>query len=126
MLGGAHLLAFVPLVPGGYFKMGTYNVAGVPGALDDTLTDLRSVYAIGTAGVGNDGKALTTSDVTYVAPNTLRVRCFLDTTEGNGAPDDYYEVGVFDAADRMIAFGTFTAQPKTGANTIENFVNITF
>jgi hypothetical protein len=120
MLGGVHLLAFQPLVPGGFFKMGTYNIAGSPGPLDDTLTDLVAPEA-------TSQKSLTTSDVTYVSPNTLRVRCFLDTTEGNGAGSvTYYEIGIYDAAGRLITHGTMTAQLKNNGVTLENFVNITF
>ena len=122
MLGGTHLLAFVPIIPGGYFKMGT----GVS-ALDDTLTDLETPFAIGTAGAGTDGKALVAADVTYVSPNTLRIQCKLGLAEGNGVPGgSYFEIGIFDAADRMIAIGKMAAQPKTGGNELENYVNISF
>lgn len=119
MIGGPHLVS-LETIAGGYFKMGTYNIAGSPGPLDDQLSDLVAPEA-------TSQKTLTADDVTWVSPRTLRIRCFLDSTEGNGAGSvTYYEIGVFDTAGRMCVHAVVTAQPKNNGLTLENYVNVIF
>ena len=72
-----------------------------------------------------------TSDWTYVAPRRVRLRCFLDTGEGNGltvagnAPE-YYEIGVFDSNNVMLVYSTFPIEVKTSDKTLEHYIYIDF
>lgn len=119
---------------------------------DRTLTDLdlildpaRSVSSrryFGFESFGYYQKALTPSDLVFEGTSTLRVRCFLDFGEYNtknaagatlvynvgglGVPPEIWELGVYDASNNMIAYGTFPKQTKDGTKQIENVVRVVF
>lgn len=79
-------------------------------------------------------KALITSDFTFEAPSTLRVRCFLDFAEFNsdgfGNFPEIWEIGLFSdhptavGQKLMVAYGTFPLEIKDGASPVENVVRI--
>lgn len=85
-------------------------------------------------------KTLTGLDFTFEGPSTLRVRCFLDFGEYNtknaagatlvydvGGPytsPEMWELGVFDAGNNLLAYGTFPKQTKDGTKQIENVVRM--
>jgi hypothetical protein len=87
-------------------------------------------------------KALTPSDFVYEGPTTLKVRCFLDFGEYNtknaagstliynvgglGVSPEIWELGLFDTANNMVAYGTFPKEVKDVTKQIENLVRIVF
>lgn len=81
-------------------------------------------------------KTFVTSDISFQAPSTLRLRCFLDLGEANddGFTNDpeFWEIGIFtDHPDNpgvdklMIAYGTFPQEIKDASVRLENLVLIT-
>lgn len=89
-------------------------------------------------------KALLPANLTYIAPSTLQVRCFLDFGDFN---DDGYlnspeiwEIGIFSdhplfarvavgtpgAKRLMVAYGTIPKEIKDATKQIEHFVKIVF
>ena len=87
-------------------------------------------------------KTLVPGDFVFEGPTTLRVRCFLDfgeynTKNASGATVVYnagsltanpemWELGLFDSANNMVAYGTFPKEVKDGTKQIENAVRIVF
>ena len=121
---------------GGYVDPGTGKVPRTP---DASFTDLDAVldasrpaidqrYPADSRGVFQ--KSFVGGDLVYVAPTTLRCRCFLDFSEFNddgfGNNPEIWEIGVFDADDNMLVYGTFPLQIKDNTKQIENFVRLIF
>jgi len=86
-------------------------------------------------------KALLPSDITFEAPNILKVTCVLLATEYNtkwpdgtlvynvGGPygnPEIWEIGVYDTDDNLVAYGTFDKQIKTATAGKTNIVKIVF
>jgi hypothetical protein len=87
-------------------------------------------------------KSLTPSDLVFEGTSTLRIRCFLDFGEYNtknaagatliynvgglGVSPEMWELAVFDAANNMLAYGTFPKQTKDVTKQIANEVRIVF
>ena len=71
-------------------------------------------------------KSLLSGDVS-VAGDVLTVVCELQSAEGNDTPDlHYFELGIFDEDDDMIAYCTFDDQLKDSNKSLKNTVNIVF
>ena len=87
-------------------------------------------------------KALTPGDFVYEGPTTLKVRCLLDFNDYNtknavgttliynvgglGVSPEVWELGLFDANNSMVAYGTFPKEIKNVSKQIENSVRIVF
>ncbi len=132
---------------GKYFKIGVsarMEVSGQDQPLppNAAYTDIQSVGAEGFY----YRKTFIASDILFVAPATIQFRCFLDLEDGNGTEADtavdadgpkatstlagsapvYYELGIFDDQDVMIAYGTFPGETKLNTKTLNHLVNINF
>jgi len=88
-------------------------------------------------------KALIPANFTFIAPSTIKVRCFLDfgdfNSDGAGSPE-IWEIGIFSdhpafarvaigtpgAKRLMLAYGTIPKEIKDAAKQIEHFVRIVF
>lgn len=131
----------LPFSPISYFKYGEGGWAS-PGPTrrtpDPTLTDLDAVVDLSRPLIDKRypadslfvyQKNFILADFVYLAPGTLRCRCYLDFGEANddgfGNPPEFWEIGLFDAANRMVAYGTVPLQLKNG-NNLENFVEIVY
>jgi hypothetical protein len=73
-------------------------------------------------------KSFIGADLVFVSPSTMRCRCFLDFGEANddgfGNPPEFWELGVFDAANVLLGYGTFPLQLKDGTKQLENFMEL--
>ena len=134
---------------GKYFKIGTggYHDTGTilePVTPDPALHDIQAA----TSGIFWYKKTFQTSDFLFVAPATMQFRCFLDLTEANGdgsepntgdsldgpkqsstlggQPPTFFELGIFDNQDVMVAYGTFPSETKLDNKTLNHLVNINF
>lgn len=158
MIGGSHLRAFETI---SYFKVGEGGWQVNPSTLlrepRDPLADIAHTfltldiikdpsrypgfrrYDVG-ENLGSFQKALTPSDITYEAPNILKVSCTLLTSEYNAKDDgvlaydvggpytspEIWEIGIFDSGDEMVAYGTFDKQTKVITSPLTNIVRIVF
>jgi len=119
---------------------------------DRTFNDLDIIKDLGRSApnkrynvgvnLGYFQKALTPSDLVFEGPTTLRVRTFLDFGEYNnknsigatliydvGGPytsPEIWEIGIYDAADNLVAYGTVPKETKDNTKQIENDVRIVF
>lgn len=119
---------------------------------DRTFTDLDLILDSGRAGPSkryNNGtnlgyfqKALLPTDLVFEGPTTLRIRTFLDFGEYNtknapgatliynvGGPftsPQIWEVGIYDTANNLIAYGTIPMETKDNTKQVENDVRIVF
>lgn len=135
---------------GGWFDPGSGRIPRVPP--DRTFTDLDIILDSGRAGpskrydvaenFGYFQKALTPADLVFEGPTTLRVRCFLDFGEYNtknaagatliynvGGPylsPEIWELGLYDAANNLLAYGTIPKETKDVTKQIENDVRLVF
>jgi len=62
---------------------------------------------------GTYSKALTGTDFAYSGNTTLEVTCFLDSLEPPATTLDLYEIGLFNSASEMVAYGTFPLVDKS-------------
>lgn len=122
-----------------YFKIGEGGESGgSPVTPDPSRIDIEAQYdqAIYTnppdAPAPHDSffkKSFSASDVSASA-NILTIICLLSSSEGNndgqGNSPSYYEVGVFDEDDDMIAYSTFNEDVKTSDKAIQKTITITF
>jgi hypothetical protein len=130
------LVAFSPAT---YFKVGfggwiNPGSGPVPRMPDPTLTDLDVII--------NPShyptippkpffqKTLLPGQFLYETPTTLRINCLLDfgdyNDDGTGGSPQIWEIGVFDGANVMMAYGTFAQEIKNNSKQIENDVRIIF
>lgn len=138
-LGG--LVAFQTLVQFKYGEGGWIDPGGgpVPRTPDPTLTDLDAILdpsrplidqRYPADSVASYAKLFVGGDITFVAPSTIRCRCVLDLSEFNddgfGNSPEVWELGVFDSAARMIAYGTFPIQIKDNTKVLDNTMIIAF
>lgn len=114
-----------------YFKIGSGGFAVIsgsgvtvpkdpadPGKTYSTKTDLE---------VPLFTKALIPADLTFVAPSTLSVNCFVALLDpAPGPPVTYFEIGVFDGNNVLLAYGTFPGEQKLLAGTISHVVSLNF
>jgi len=133
MLGG-----IVAFSIASYFKVGVggwIDPGGgpEPRTPDATLSDLDIIENPGNypsvPAIPTFQKSFTSGDLTFISPSTLQCSCLLDFAEynsdGSGNPE-IWELGIFDAAGTMIAYGTFPMQTKDVSKQIQNIVQITF
>lgn len=91
-------------------------------------------------------KAFQLGDLSFTGPNVLECRCYLDFPEYNtkqppapggstaliydaGGPysaPQIWEVGIYDAASNLVAYGTVPKQDKNITKPVENVVRIRF
>lgn len=152
MFGG--LVAFQPVTyfrigEGGWEDLGLGRQRRNPDKtylnLDLALDPARAIIDRRYDGLESFGyfqKTLTAGDFVFEGPTTLRVRCFLDFGEYNtkgaagttliynvgglGVVPEIWELGLFDAANNMVAYGTFPKEVKDVTKQIENVVRIVF
>lgn len=117
---------------GSYFKYGEggyiQEVGGrVPKDPDPSLTNIE---ATGAPGDFFFQKSFIASDLVFIAPSSIQLRCLLETTEANdnGLAESprFFEIGVFDDNDNMIAYATFDEQTKNASKQLKTFVQIYF
>jgi hypothetical protein len=116
-----------------YFRIGVKGyldtVQGrIPKDPDPSLTDVEAN--------GSDAsnyrlqKSFSSSDVVFLTPSTIQFRCRLVATEGNDDGDGnnprFFEIGIFDSNDVLIAYGTFDEQTKNPAKILTNYVQVVF
>ena len=138
-LGG--LVAFETLVQFKYGEGGWIDPGGgpVPRTPDPTLTDIDAILdplrpvpsqRYPATSWASYAKLFIGGDITFVAPNTIRCRCFLDLAEfnddGYGNSPEVWELGVFDSGGRMIGYGTFPIQIKDNTKVLDNTMIFTF
>jgi hypothetical protein len=135
---------------GQYFKIGVdgYVIVGgqeQPVTPDPTLLDLISA----TSGNFYYRQTFQPSDILFILPSTIQFRAFLDLPFANGNPalepdtppnedgpknsttlegmaPEFFEIGVFDLQDNMIAYGTFPEEVKLVTKTLNHLISINF
>lgn len=135
---------------GQYFKIGTAahtEVSGVDEPLPPSAAylDIQSVAS----GVFWYRKTYVPSDILFISAATMQFKCFLDLADANGNPLDepdtltnqdgpknssslggnapvFFELGIFDAQNVMVAYGTFPGEAKLSTKTLNHLVNINF
>lgn len=135
---------------GQYFKIGTAmhtEVSGQDQPLppDAAYTDIQSIAS----GVFWYRKTYQAADILFVNPATMQFRCFLDLLEANGdtgvEPDTgagvdgpknsgtlgaqapvFFELGIFDPQNVLVAYGTFPGETKLNTKTLNHLVSINF
>lgn len=135
---------------GKYFKIGTaawqMGVYGKePQNPNASYTDTQS----GVSGVFWYRKTFQSADILFISPFTIQFRCFLDLNDANGNamlepdtsstsdgpkesaslggnPPEFFELGLFDNNDVMVAYGTFPGETKLNTKTLNHLVNINF
>lgn len=135
---------------GQYFKIGTAAHTEVSGQ-DQPLppsaayADIQSVAS----GVFYYKRTYQAADILFINPATIQFRCFLDLAMANGdigdEPDTipaldgpkysaslggnapvFFELGIYDTQDVMVAYGTFPGETKLVTKTLNHLVSINF
>lgn len=132
---------------GSVFKIGTAMKTEVSGQ-DQPLppsaafTDIQSV----TSGVFWFRRTFSSANILFISPATIQFQCFLDLTDANGDvadtggsvdgpkntsslggnPPVFFELGIFDLQNVMVAYGTFPGETKLSTKTLNHLVNINF
>lgn len=135
---------------GGWVNPGSGAVRRDPP--DRTFTDLDLALDTGRSGpnkrynistnLGFFQKTLLPTDLVFEGPTTLRIRTFLDFGEyntknatgatlvynvgGTFTSPEIWEVGIYDTANNLIAYGTIPKETKDNTKQIENDVRIVF
>lgn len=108
---------------GGFQIVGGARVPKVP---DPSLTDLEADGVT----LYRYNKAFIPADVSFVAPSTIEFRCKLDPSEanddGSGGSPKFFEIGLFDDADNLLAYATFEEQTKVATKSLISYVQIYF
>lgn len=135
---------------GQYFKIGVdgYVIVGgekQPVTPDPTLLDIIS----STSGNFWYRKTFEPADILFILPSTIQFRAFLDLPEANGNPalepdtatnvdgpknssdlmgmaPEFFEIGVFDLQDNLMALGTFPQEVKLVTKTLNHLISINF
>lgn len=131
-------LVFVTSLNFAYFKIGELGHVGtVPKVPDPDRTDIEATYEQGTLPpppgpdlhISYFKKLFSPGDVT-VADAIVTAVCLLLAAEGNddglGNTPIYYELGIFDIDNTMIAYFTFDGEQKTDARSLQHTVTIDF
>ena len=116
-----------------YFKIGMGGYLLGPGGIRIPKTPnpaLTNIEATGAPGDNFFQKNLVAADFLFLNPSTMQVRCRLEVGEGNddgaGNAPRYYELGLFDDYDNMIAYTTFGEMSKTPTKVITCLVQVYF
>jgi hypothetical protein len=135
---------------GKYFKIGTAMHTLVSGQEQPlppqaSFTDVQSVVS----GVFYYQLHYQAADILFINPTTIQFRCFLDLLYANGNPGlepdtspgvdgpknstslggnspIFFELGIFDPQDVLVAYGTFPGETKLNTKTLNHLVNINF
>ena len=135
---------------GSYFKIGTAGWQSTPQGNQPqnpnaAYTDVQSVVS----GVFYYRQTFQGTDILFVSPFTIQFRCLLDVNSANGNPmlepdtaanmdgpknssslsgnaPIFYEVGIFDENNVMVAYGTFPGETKLNTKTLNHLVNFNF
>jgi len=101
----------------------------IPKDPDDGVA-LLDVEAESTPGLFAFSKNLVVTDLTFIAPSTMQVRCRLVELDANdngfGENPRFFELGVFDQNDNLMIYTTFAEQTKTSNKILTNFVQVVF
>jgi len=102
-----------------------------PLAPDPTLT---TISATGSEYYFN--KALAGGDLTFTSPTRLQIRCLVLDSEANddggGAAPEFFELGIYDAANghdgsgTMLVYSTFPIEVKTSSKVLEHLIFVDF
>jgi len=110
---------------GGYIQTASGRVPKDP-ADGVALTDVEAVDL----GLFSYEKNFSPTDVTFAFPSALTMRCRLIELEANdsGAGENprFFELGIFDQNDNLVAYATVPEQTKTGNKILTNYVQIVF
>ena len=139
MLGGLlpmQTVSYFKVGEGGWIDPGSGKVRRTPSA---AFTDLDAVLDVSRPlidkrypadSLATFQKLFVGGDLTFVAPTTLRCRCFLDfgefNNDGFGNSPEIWEVGIFDTDDNMLGYGTVVLQLKDITKQVENFFRFVF
>ncbi len=152
MVGGLtawSIASFFRIGEGGWQNPGTGRERRTP---DKTFTDLDIIldgarpagptkrYDVALESFGYFQKSFVSGDLTFESPTTLACRCLLDFGEYNtkaagtliynhgntGLNPEIWELGVYDLAGNLLAYGTVEKETKDGTKQIENTVRIVF
>jgi hypothetical protein len=145
-------IKFFKVGEGGWIDPGTGRVRRDPDAtlrrlsspfiqdIDAVVDAGRSTARYGTQERATFYKSLTVSDISFIAPYTIEVRCLLDFAEfnddGYGNAPEIWEIGIFgDHPEQagliggqglMVAYGTFSKETKDNSKQVLNIVRFTF
>lgn len=115
-----------------YFKIGEGGFISTPGgnvpvAPDPSREDLAAEDDPALFAYRKD---LTVSDISFISPSIIQLRCQLLPTEandnGSGENPKFFEIGIFDLNDKMIGYATFDEQTKNVTKTLILYVQIQF
>lgn len=115
-----------------YFQIGmggfVQTVNGrIPKNPDPARTNLE---ATGAPGSLIFQKSFGAADVGFGPPSFANLTLFIGLNEANddglGNPPKFYELGVFDDLNNMMAYGTFPEETKTNSKTLNHVVTIVF
>lgn len=142
------LIDYFRVGEGGWIDIGAGPTRRTPAAnlrrVDNGLQDIDAIVD-GTraaldqrypaAGRATFGKSLALSDLSFVSPNKLEIRCFLEDTDflddGYGNSPEIWEIGVYTdhptlvGQKLLVAYGTFPMQTKV-ASPILNIVRLVY
>jgi hypothetical protein len=135
---------------GQFFKIGTggwsiQNGEKEPVTPSAVLTDIQAV----TSGIFWYRKSFSAGNILFISPSTIQFQAFLDLAYANGnsslEPDtataidgpknssslsgsapEFFEIGIFDAQNNMVAYGTFPQEVKLNTKTLNHLISINF
>lgn len=128
--GGFDLVKIVKFAygEGGFIVTGSGRVPKVP---DPSIIAMEATNVPGPDTFRYE-KVLTPADITFIAPYTIQFRCKINPSEANldldtpPAPPKFFELGLFDAQNNLIAYTTFDEQTKTATKSLITFVQVVF
>lgn len=119
---GTHA-AYFRMGVGGYVELGGGRS---PKAPDPALHDIESV----TSSLYYFEKQFGATDLVFVSPSIMQVRCKLDGIEsnddGSGNEPKFFELGIFDDQGVLVAYTTFPEQTKASNKILTNYVQCYF
>jgi hypothetical protein len=138
--GNAGGFALVSAVSFGYGE-GGFTISGtgkVPKTPDPTKLDLEArTLNVGTEDDFVFGHNFGPTDVTFIAPSTIELRCKLVPSEsnddGHGNLPKFFELGIFDGpvvnnkpTGNMLAYTTFDEQTKSSTKSLVSYIQVVF
>lgn len=121
---------------GKYFKIGEGGFVSGPGGSKSPKTPVGNETDVESESDSNlftFQKDFTASDLTYELCDGVPYavfRVFINFGEANddgfGNPPEFFEIGIFDEQDVMLAYTTFPGETKNGSKTLNHFVYINF
>ena len=133
MIGGLlplQTISYFKISEGGWEDPGSGRVARTP---DETLTDVDAIINPGRYAADERyvfTKSFVGGDIVFSSPTTVSCTCLLDfgdaNDDGYGNDPEFWEIGIFDSDDNMLAHGTFPQQTKNISVQLSNTVNFVF